>query len=444
MAAGKLLSNFQCPNCGSAVSLRATGISLSVSCKNCRSIIGVENENYKILSQFEASKTVTPLIPIGTRGEIESILFEVIGFLERTDHLGYHPWREYLLFNPYHGFRWLVEAKGHWSYVTMIKKTVFQKNSSGEIDYQGRSYSLFDEGSAKVRYVWGEFYWRIKRNQELVTKDYVSPPYMLSLEQENSEIVWSQAIYQKAEFIQKTFNIQQVMPYSIGIAPHQPCFWGTVWDEVKWVSLCFLIVLTLIHCFLNSLNTQSLSHTQSATYIALPKGAVPSKGAFGIQPIREKDVLNSEIETPTFELKNNFTGLEVGLWADISNAWVASTFELVNCDTDETIPLESEVANYNGYDSDGYWSEGSNRVSNTISSVPKGRYFLRADIDADPALKKFDYQIMIKDGIIPLFNLILALFLVLCIPIFAYWRKWSFEVERWSESDYSPFSTGED
>lgn len=443
MATGKLLSTFECPNCGSAVSLRATGLSISASCGNCQVVIGVENENYKVISQFESTKTVTPLIPIGSRGEIDGIQFEVIGFLVRTDNQGDYPWREYLLFNPYYGFRWLVEANGHWSFVTMIKKTFFQTNSRSKIEYQGRSYALFQEGGAKVQYVWGEFYWKIKKNSKVVSKDYVSPPYMLSCEQDRGEIIWSHAVYQNPDFIQKAFNIQKPMPYPIGVAPNQPVFWGNLWDNIKWVSFFFLILVIAIHWCSSSLNTQGVYHSQSAVYVSPKSNNTPVKTVFGINPNLSNNLKTQEIETPPFEFKNDFTVVEVGFWADVSNSWIVSNFELVNYNTEESIPLEEEVSYYEGSDSDGHWAEGSNSITKTISSVAKGKYFLRAEIEADPSLRECKYQIMIKDGVTSFSNLLLALCLIIIIPIFTYWRKWSFEVERWSESDYSPFSTGE-
>ncbi len=55
-------------------------------------------------------------------------LFEVIGFMRRAmtvEGVNYE-WSEYLLFNPYKGFRWLSEYNGHWNFLkttTHIPKT---------------------------------------------------------------------------------------------------------------------------------------------------------------------------------------------------------------------------------------------------------------------------------------------------------------------------------
>ena len=50
--------------------------------------------------------------------------YDVIGFQERTtvtvDQMP-ESWREYLLFNPAKGFRYLTEYNGHWNYIKPIQ-----------------------------------------------------------------------------------------------------------------------------------------------------------------------------------------------------------------------------------------------------------------------------------------------------------------------------------
>jgi len=112
-----------CPNCGAPVVIRGFATTLSVVCGNCHSILDAKDPNLAVLQQFQAAERIQPLIPLGTRGKIRGDPYEAIGFQVRTitaDGVDYS-WAEYLLFNPYKGFRYLTEYHGHWNDVTMLR-----------------------------------------------------------------------------------------------------------------------------------------------------------------------------------------------------------------------------------------------------------------------------------------------------------------------------------
>ena len=73
------------------------------------------NENYGIVAKANERIRAT-LLEIGTRGRLQGIDWEVVGYMEKTDGSGAYSWEEYLLYNPYHGFRFLVQASGHWNF----------------------------------------------------------------------------------------------------------------------------------------------------------------------------------------------------------------------------------------------------------------------------------------------------------------------------------------
>ncbi len=59
----------------------------------------------------------------GTRGKWAGITWEVIGFQTRgyEEDGVFYEWEEYLLFNPYKGFRYLTNYEGHWNFVTPVE-----------------------------------------------------------------------------------------------------------------------------------------------------------------------------------------------------------------------------------------------------------------------------------------------------------------------------------
>lgn len=162
------IKTFSCPACGAPVTVHYAGFSMSAVCESCRSVIDTTDENYNILCRHFAKKALwNPIIPLGTRGKLDGKLWETIGFMVRSDITGRYTWDEYLLFNPYYGYRWLVQDHGHWNFVQTIKQKPFEINQArstiygASAEYNGKKYKLFNRGTAKVNFVLGEFYWRV-------------------------------------------------------------------------------------------------------------------------------------------------------------------------------------------------------------------------------------------------------------------------------------------
>jgi len=80
----------------------------------------------------------------------------------------------------------------------------------------------FQGGQAVVDHVVGEFYWAVARGDTTESNDYVSPPFMLSSEKDESEINWSHGTYKAPREIWEAFSLPGEAPAPQGIAPHQP------------------------------------------------------------------------------------------------------------------------------------------------------------------------------------------------------------------------------
>ena len=109
---------FNCTHCGGPLTLRAKGASLSVACPSCRAVLDAQDPRHQVLSRYEGAVREQPVIPLGTRGKLRGEEFEAIGYMKRAVSYEGVPyeWSEYLLYNPFKGFRWLVEYNGHWTY----------------------------------------------------------------------------------------------------------------------------------------------------------------------------------------------------------------------------------------------------------------------------------------------------------------------------------------
>src|SRR5262245_26624816 len=113
---------FNCKNCGAAVALRALSHTRSVACTSCGAILDPADPTLAILQKNASLDRIVPTIPLGSRGVLRGRKAEVIGFQQRSIRVEgtTYPWNEYVLFDPYQGFRYLSEYQGHWSDIRSI------------------------------------------------------------------------------------------------------------------------------------------------------------------------------------------------------------------------------------------------------------------------------------------------------------------------------------
>ena len=152
---------------------------MSAVCGSCGALIDTATPEVQLIeAATKAQQKLAPLLPFGQRGKLFGTDYEVIGFVARADK--WSQWSEYLLFNPWRGFRWLVSYRGHWSFVTRLPSMPDQ--SGKRISADGRTYKLYAEEEAKVSGVLGEFYWKVRRDENAMVSDYIAPPNILSRE----------------------------------------------------------------------------------------------------------------------------------------------------------------------------------------------------------------------------------------------------------------------
>src|SRR6201987_293116 len=217
-----------CPKCGAAITLRALGQAVSVVCKSCHSILDAKDAKLQILQTFkQITSAERPLIPLGTRGKIRGTNYEVIGFERRTievDGIRYH-WNEYVLFNPYKGFRYLTEYDGHWNDIAICKELPLvdpRLSTPYEVNYLGEIYKHFQTSDACSDFVLGEFPWEVRVGERARVTDYVHPPRVLSSESMSKEVTWSIGEYVYGKDVWSPFRLPGEPPQATGVYENEP------------------------------------------------------------------------------------------------------------------------------------------------------------------------------------------------------------------------------
>ncbi|MEO8027630.1 MAG: DUF4178 domain-containing protein [Bryobacteraceae bacterium] len=427
-----------CPNCGNAVELKGFAYTLRVTCPSCGSMLDTSEPNVKLLGQFQQKMTRMPLIPLGSRGHLKGADWDLIGFQTRAivvDGTTYE-WTEYVLFNPYKGFRYLTEYQGHWNFVTTIESIPEPViGIRPGVKYKDLTYKHFQHANADTSFVLGEFPWKVQLGEIVGADDYVAPPYMLSAETTSDEITWSLGEYTPGSEIWQGFKLPGSAPSAVGVYANQPSpYEGKV--RGLWLLMFFLMVSLAFAAIIMS---------------GMARGGVVFDQKYAFAPGNGEP----SFVTPVFELKST-SNVELTIKTSLSNSWAYFNFALINDDTGTAYNFGKEMSYYYGSDSDGSWTEGSAGDSVMVPRIPAGHYYLRVEPEMDkakatsyvsPATGKpyapiaMNYELILKNDV-PSFALFWIVIILLPIPpIVRAIQAASFNNRRWQESDYATASS---
>lgn len=403
-----------CPNCGAPVNLRAEGQSMAAVCGSCATILDTSTPNLQEIGKVaQTTLKLNLLLPIGTRGLFKDEMWEVVGFMRRKDR--WCSWDEYLLFNPWLGFRFLVTFQGHWSFVRILP------GHHSQNQWQGQTFKLFAREEAVTTDVLGEFYWRVKNGERALLTDYVSPPFVLSKEEMPglNEITWSGGEYVEAAEVQKAFvKAGGSLPQPSGTYLNQPNPHGQRWKEVRTTFIFTVIAYILIQVLFMGWGTpRHVAHT-----------------GIEYQNARAGETLVSE----PFKLEGSSAPLHItatGLL--LSDTYLGLKGSLVESKSQRSFPVAFPLANYTT-------APDGSRQKVTLPGIPSGEYVLRLTPDASATLANATVTFTIERGGLFWSNFWLGLILICVWPIWIMLRSGSFEKRRWYESEFNPYGGSDD
>ena len=202
---------FNCPHCGAPVQVQLA-TSKTVTCGSCASIISLDSGVGGELRSAQQDEPVQPIIPLGTKGQLQGVHWQVVGFQHRMgvepgddEHFG---WSEYLLYNQKRGFAFLVDSEEGWSMVRPTTGAPQLAASGRSATYLGTTYQLKYHYDAETTYVLGEFYWQVERGQKTSNRDFASAKGLLSMEQSPNEVTWSAGDKLSSDTVAKAFKLE--------------------------------------------------------------------------------------------------------------------------------------------------------------------------------------------------------------------------------------------
>lgn len=424
----------QCPACGGPITLRGFGAIEQVACPFCGSELSPEdNGALSVLRQVQRQHRES-VLPLGLRGTLDGHEWEIIGIVWRECSVdgSVYPWQEFLLYNPYRGYRWLVYqlTDGHWQLGEALAGAP-KAGTAGfghkSVEFKKRAYRHFQTVVARATYVEGEFPWQVHAGDQAVVHDYVLPPTGLSIEESStpdggSDVAFTAMRHIEAADVWKAFGRPGRPPPKSGvgaIAPnphkkHHAFYWSVF-------GILFLAWLGLTVLYVSGRDHKTIWKTSELS---------------AATPIAEEITIGVEGRKTTLEL-------EVG--APLSNQWAYVEVMLIKQDAEEAIGFGVTAEEWHGVEGGESWREGDSSPSVTIGGVEGGKYLLQVttevgDASGKPIVTPMKLNVELKQDVVLLRYIFLPLVVMLLFPIFNLLRSGFYEGLRWNQSDYAASS----
>lgn len=310
---------------------------------------------------------ITPLsftIPLYTRGEIEKESYTVIGCASKRDKRSpFAIWEEYVLTTDQGKVAFLNQSNGHWMLLKERDKPSGYQNR-GTNSFQNDDnliYEHFISYHHVTRYFLGEFPYNLVNVKNILIKEYISPPFIFSAESGDKTFRYYQGKYIRPYEIKKSFSGESIqLPSREGIGSCQPFYFGIKSKRFVWLSVLFFAITWPLY--------QSLRSSPSNLPIVSVGLTSDDTNPF------QKTV------SPSFELSGSSSLLRIDSYCPIRNNWAEAQTSLVNETTGEERSFNHGIEYYEGYDSEGAWSEGSKYGTIYLNKVSPGKYHIESKL----------------------------------------------------------------
>jgi hypothetical protein len=236
------IQEIKCPSCGGPLPMHASGKSERVACVYCGALSDLAT--HRVIAQQDKNRAL-PQLPLGRTGELAGVMWTVIGYVVRSTVIEGESftWQEYLLYEPNAGYRWIVVDEGVWRFCTAVSAAdIDTSNAPRFIRYKGQVHHVRNDGTARVDYVLGEFYWRVEVGETVQATDFERGNLIVSREASGQEINWTLGTPMDGKAVARAFGIEA--PADPIVAPGIPFGLGSSGDtkKVVWIVLGVMVV----------------------------------------------------------------------------------------------------------------------------------------------------------------------------------------------------------
>lgn len=407
-----------CTACGATLDVLGGHRVKSLTCSYCGSIMD-SHDGYKLLERYRHNpeRPYAP-ITIGMQSTLKGVPFTVIGMIKYVSHQSGPGWEEsydwisFQLYSPTHGYSWLTWNKGHYlfSYRTrdmphpVLPDRLVQKSS---VRIGDQTFKMFEGYVATVTYIEGAFTWIAKRGERVRVVEAIDPPWMFSYERGDNELEYSRGEYMDAETVHAAFGLE-APDRPDGIHPAQPFRPPSILPALAKVGPIFAGV-----AFIGILAVVILGD--------------------GREIVRYDAGERNGPQVVPFTVGNADRLLQLELRAPVNNNWVYYDVTVSDAASDEPIlSLGKEISYYTGRDSDGNWTEGSQRAKALFKVPAAGDYEIEitpaeAGGRVPPLTARLYEQVLVKRYVVAL--LILSIIASLALPF----ARHRFEKRRWDD-----------
>ncbi len=430
-----------CPACGGPIELHGFGAVEQVNCPYCGSELApADSGELQLLQKAQRARRESAL-PLHIRGtfkdESGAHEFELIGIVWRECRVDgvVYPWQEFLLYNPYVGYRYLMftMTDGSWAIGETLAGAPQLETGFGhrKVTFAKEKYKHFQTSVAAVSYVEGEFPWQVHVGDQAVAHDFINPPYSLSIEEaateDGQDVNFTKMCHIEGEDVWKAFKLPGKPPRTSGVAMIQPNPYKKG-RAITWILLAVLLVAWLVAAI-------SYVDGRSNKVVASQSG------------IAVTDAISEEIEIGT---KGELTTLEFDMKASgLSNAWAYTEVMLISQESEKAIGFGATAEEWHGVSGGESWREGDSSPSVTVGKVPGGKYLLQitpsagqqgANASTPPPNLKLSYTL--RENVVLGRYIALPFFIIFGFPIFFWLLARIYEGRRWANSDYVSTNSG--
>ena len=242
------VKQFNCPQCGSPLSIKNVAGSRSVICPACNSQIDLTGPEYRVVGNVGARRAPRlTQFKLGLTGALQGEQHEIIGRVVYRDNEG-STWDEWELLSAAGAYRWLSDDEDEglvlWHGYTPTQPVDPNTVRDGQtIDLGGVRARVTEVTHATIDYLEGELTWKAHQNDTMMALDAAGPAgEMFSIEWTADEIEFYRGARQNSAAVAAAFGVPAATASVVSGA-------GKSTPRVGTVLVLTLAIIFLCICF---------------------------------------------------------------------------------------------------------------------------------------------------------------------------------------------------